>query len=497
MSRLFASSGQSIGASASASVLPMNIQDWFPLGWTGLISLQSKGLSRVFSSITVWKHQFFGTQPSLWSNIHHLYMTTGKTITLTLWTFVGTWGLLIFPHQWNLVFPKPIGWLCTSWLMEVTAVLPGDTGQEEGLAELAISLWSYTSLDLPSHPKMNCKHHTKAQEVVKFSLDPCLQPPSSSWLTSLSCSTQQPPASLWSFWKSPWWLFFKCHPSSSLWTASSDGLPGAALSSMIPPSQLPQPGVCHHLWFSGTSVLSGEWQHSSLILCAGKIPGSIPPLMSTSTRTSIESRAAWLLQVLAAVFLQTSVSTPVWICQGHLNRIPQTEWLVQQQCVPSVLEAGSPRSRCRQGWFLPRPFSLVLDPHLVFPLCLSVLLFFLILTTFKDFIAAAAAAKSLQSCPTLCDPIDGSPSGCPVPGILQARTLEWVAISFSNAWKWKVKVKSLSRIWLPATPGTAAHQAPPSMGFSKQEYWSGVPLPVTILLLLLISGFLAERYVGC
>ena len=89
----------------------------------------------------------------------------------------------------------------------------------------------------------------------------------------------------------------------------------------------------------------------------------------------------------------------------------------------------------------------------------------------------AAAAKSLQSCPTLCDPIDGSPSGFPIPGILQARTLEWVAISFSNAWKWKVEVKSLSRIRLPVTPWTAAHQAPPSMGFSRQEYWSGVPLP--------------------
>ena len=90
--------------------------------------------------------------------------------------------------------------------------------------------------------------------------------------------------------------------------------------------------------------------------------------------------------------------------------------------------------------------------------------------------AAAAAAKSLQSCPTLCDPIDGSPPGSPVPGILQARTLEWVAISFSNAWKWKVKVKSLS-VRLLETPWTAAHQAPPSMGFSRREYWSGVPLP--------------------
>ena len=86
-----------------------------------------------------------------------------------------------------------------------------------------------------------------------------------------------------------------------------------------------------------------------------------------------------------------------------------------------------------------------------------------------------ATAKSLQLCPTLCDPIDGSPPGSPVPGILQARTLEWVAISFSNTWKWKVKVKSLSTVWLLATPWTAAHQAPPSMGFSRQEYWSGLP----------------------
>ena len=91
--------------------------------------------------------------------------------------------------------------------------------------------------------------------------------------------------------------------------------------------------------------------------------------------------------------------------------------------------------------------------------------------------AAAAAAKSLQSCLTLCNPVDGSPPGSSVPGILQARTLEWVAISFSNAWKWKVKVKLLSCAWLLATPWTAAYQAPPSMGFSRQEYWSGLPLP--------------------
>ena len=84
---------------------------------------------------------------------------------------------------------------------------------------------------------------------------------------------------------------------------------------------------------------------------------------------------------------------------------------------------------------------------------------------------------SLQLCLSLCDPIDGSPPGSPIPGILQARTLEWVAISFSSAWKWKVKVKSLSQARPSATLWTAAYQSPLSMGFSRQEYWSGVPLP--------------------
>ena len=98
------------------------------------------------------------------------------------------------------------------------------------------------------------------------------------------------------------------------------------------------------------------------------------------------------------------------------------------------------------------------------------------------FFMTAAAVKSLQSCPTLCDPIDGSRTGSPVPGILQARTLEWVAISFSNAWKWKVKVKSLSRVWLLATPWTAAYQAPLSMGFSRQEYWSALAPPILELI---------------
>ena len=96
--------------------------------------------------------------------------------------------------------------------------------------------------------------------------------------------------------------------------------------------------------------------------------------------------------------------------------------------------------------------------------------------------AAVAAAKSLQSCPTLCDPIDGSPPGPAVPGILQARPLEWVAISSSNAWKWKVKVKLLSHVQLLATPWTAAYQAPLSMGFSRQEYWRREWLPSPVFL---------------
>ena len=101
---------------------------------------------------------------------------------------------------------------------------------------------------------------------------------------------------------------------------------------------------------------------------------------------------------------------------------------------------------------------------------------------FVFYICAAAEAKSLQSCLTLCDPINGSPPGSLIPGILQARTLEWVAISFSNAWKWKVKVESFSCVRLLATPWAAAYQAPQSMGFSRQEYWSGVPLPSPVIL---------------
>ena len=102
MSQFFASGGQSIGVSASASVFPMNIQDWSPLGWTAWISLQAKGPSRVFSSTKLWKHQFLGAQLSFWSN-SHLYMTTEKIIALTIWTLVCKLVSLIFNTLFSFV----------------------------------------------------------------------------------------------------------------------------------------------------------------------------------------------------------------------------------------------------------------------------------------------------------------------------------------------------------------------------------------------------------
>ena len=107
MSQFFTSGGQRIGASASASVLPMTIQDWFPLGWTGWLSLQSKGLSRVFSNTTVQKHQFFSTQPTI-AQLSHPYMTTGKTIALTRWAFVTKVTSLLFNMLFRFVskFPR-------------------------------------------------------------------------------------------------------------------------------------------------------------------------------------------------------------------------------------------------------------------------------------------------------------------------------------------------------------------------------------------------------
>ena len=142
-------------------------------------------------------------------------------------------------------------------------------------------------------------------------------------------------------------------------------------------------------------------------------------------------------------------------------------WATVSGVASSDLAAAAAATLCHEHFFLTTDWNFKILPSCWNWLCGS---------------CSAAAAKSLQSCPTLCDPIDSSPPGSTVPGILQARTLEWVAISFSNAWEWKVKVKSLSRVRLLATPWTAAFQAPPPMGFSRQEYWSGVPLLSCVLL---------------
>ena len=141
MSLLFTLSGQSIGVSASASVLPMNIQDWFTLGWTGWISLQSKRFSRVFSSTTVWKHQFLGAQLCLWSNSH---ICTGlleipNAIALTIWTFYRLYlkyflheaGNSLILHGWiiDVVFTEEFScWIdlrvCSESLVQVNNIHP-------------------------------------------------------------------------------------------------------------------------------------------------------------------------------------------------------------------------------------------------------------------------------------------------------------------------------------------------------------------------------------
>ena len=125
MSQFFTSGGQSIGVSASTSVLPMIIQDWFPLAWTGWISLQSKGLSRVFSNTTVQNHELFSAQNFFIIQLSHPYMTTGKTIALTRWTFVGKVMSLLFNMLFRLVigFPPRSKHLLISWLQSPSAVI--------------------------------------------------------------------------------------------------------------------------------------------------------------------------------------------------------------------------------------------------------------------------------------------------------------------------------------------------------------------------------------
>ena len=156
----------------------------------------------------------------------------------------------------------------------------------------------------------------------------------------------------------------------------------------------------------------------------------------------------------------------------------RADWVANTILFVIVCASCSPTLSCSS------PFP---SPHLSYScsLYLWVCFFFLIFTV---------AVKSLQSCLTLCDPRDGSPPGSPVPGILQARTLEWVATSFSNTWKWRVKVRSLSHVRLFATPWTAAYQAPPSMGFSRQECWSGVPSASPCLIFTSLSYFSDSTY---
>ena len=142
---------------------------------------------------------------------------------------------------------------------------------------------------------------------------------------------------------------------------------------------------------------------------------------------------------------------------GEVKQSTQRHWTTQK--------LGWTQGSC-QGLFISHDCYWIL---LAFPISQSSL-------SCQDISKSWLAAASLQSCLTLCDPIDGSPPGFSTHGVFQARVLEWGAIAFSNAWKWKVKLKLLSRVWLLATPWTVAHQTPLSMGFSRQEYWSGVLL---------------------
>ena len=161
---------------------------------------------------------------------------------------------------------------------------------------------------------------------------------------------------------------------------------------------------------------------------------------------------------------------------------PLEDWLVWSPCSPSTLKSLHQHHSLKASILRHSAFFMVLlsRPHMTNGKTIGLTLRTFVgkvMSLLVNMLSAAATAKSRQSCPTLCDPIDCSPPGSAIPGILQARTLEWVAISFSNAWKWKVKVKSLSRVRFLVTPWTAAYQAPPSTGFSRQEYLVMLYLP--------------------
>ena len=237
--------------------------------------------------------------------------------------------------------------------------------------------------------------------------------------------------------------------------------------------------VSRHLQdaFSATLVMTLSSSCSPQNSCSLDNLHPLPPhpqwmhylLLHKEVRNSWKRRLCFSCQVHRPLYL-CLLSLPLSFCyNGEHCRTHGQPWKGIR--IPSVPRFWRPLS-------LGISFLLDYPPH-----CLSTLCCYRInAKTKQDSLeTAAAAAKSLQSCLTLCDRIEGSPPGSPVPGSLQARTLEWVAISFSNAWKWKVKVKSLSRVRLSATPWTAAYQAPPSMGFSRQDYWSGVPLPSLLL----------------
>ena len=164
-------------------------------------------------------------------------------------------------------------------------------------------------------------------------------------------------------------------------------------------------------------------------------------------------------------------------CSGNCVPLFETPGTVACQA-PLSMEFS--RQEDWSGWSFPPPGDLSHPGIKTVSLTSSALagIFFTTSTTWQaqKSLLLLLLLLILQSCLTLCNPIDGGPPGSPVPGILQARIMEWVAIAFSNAWKWKVKVKSLSHVWLLTTSWTAAYQAPPSMAFSRQECWSGVPL---------------------
>ena len=242
------------------------------------------------------------------------------------------------------------------------------------------------------------------------------------------------------------------------WTGAHQAPPSMAFSrqeywSRLP---LPSPSYSHRGTFDLTEYAEAFKHH-------------LHPISSVQFSRSVVSDSLWSHELQ-----HTRPPCPSPTPGVHSNSRPSSQW-----CHPAISSSVVPFSSCPQS--LPASESFPMSKLFAWGgqnTGVSALASFLPKNT-QDW-STSPHAKSLQSCPTLCDPINGSPPGSPIPGILQARTLEWVVISFSNAWKWKVKVQSLNRVRLFTTPWTAAHQAPPSMGFSRQEYWSGVPFLLKI-----------------